>query len=528
MARQFAQPPELQYASAPSFQNGLTAAEQAELDQLEAEFAQPKQQGLSIGEENELAQLEAEFGTQPVAAPVNDFKARMQNDFNQRKQQQVGNAEKGLQDRLMGKTAQRFEKGFTPLQVGVGIAGDVAGEGYDYIGEQIPEFVKEPLRAAGQFIAESPVGDALSYVGGKVNQVAEAYPETADYFGSISKAVGVAPLTGITKDVVVGGAKMAAPTAMAIAKAPVKGVALRSKGFKAANGDDLKDIVRGEGAKTSAAYKEVDKTGTVVGSDSANNFLSKVTEKLNETDLDVEFQPKTIAALRVLKNNIDSDVGGVGQVSLGKLDQFRRLLGRATTPEDKLVAAQLRDVLDNHLNKIKQVDLVGGNKDSIAALNKARATAAKGFAVEKIANMIQKADGDDNAIRKAFTKFVNDDKNLRGMSDVEKAAFKTASKNTGAQSIEKFIGRFGIDGKGGVLPTLAAGTTAGAGVVAIPSAAPLVVLGSGAKYTRKLAARGDAQNALEAVLNRSLEPKAKPTKQSLQKAFEAKKGNKKQ
>jgi hypothetical protein len=281
-------------------------------------------------------------------------------------------------------------------------------------------------------------------------------------------------------------------------------VGQRVKGFKALSGDDLKALVESEGDKVTQAYSAVDKTGTVVNSTSTNSLLNKIGTKLQETDLDPEFQPKTLAALRVLKGNVDSDVGGVGQISLGKLDQFRRLLGRATAPEDRMAAAQLRELLNEHLQNIKGGDLANGSIQAIDALDRARSVAARTFTVEKIADMIEKANGNDNAIRKAFTKFVQDDKNLRGLSSEEIAAFKNASKNTGGQAIEKFIGRFGIDGSGGVLPTFAATVGAAGGSVLFPAAAPAVAVGSVAKYTRKLAARGDAQKALETVLNRPL------------------------
>jgi len=475
--------------------------------------------------------LESEV-QQPASQPVTQepslmetfdqspFMGRMQADFAKRKQQAnaIANADQSGIENLI-QTAG----------LGVNLLGDAAGNvigsGVRYINEAIPDnLVKRTLvNGATNLATDNPVLQAFGEGAGAVSEFAKEHPRLARNLQAVGSLGNVLPAVGATEKAVQGGlyaAEKAGSGAAKVAAAPVKGVALRAKGFNALAGDDLKALVREEGKKTTAAYKAVDKTGTVVSKDSTKSLQDKINSKLAETDLDAEFQPKTIAALRVLKNNIKDKATGSGQINLGKLDQFRRLLGRAVSPEDKLVAAQLRDVLDNHLDDLADTDLVGGTKDSINALNEARATASRGFAVEKIAKIIKKADGDDNAIRKGFTKFLEDDKNLRGFSGAEIEAFKQASKNTGAQAVEKFIGRFGIDGKGGVLPTLAASTTAGVGSLAVPAAIPAVVAGTAAKYTRKLAARGDAQKALETVLNR------KVTKEELQKAFEARKGNK--
>lgn len=443
------------------------------------------------------------------------FNARMNQDYEKLRQQvqKVGETDYTL-----------AEKGLQTLGAGAGYlldtTGNVIGSGARYVDELAPELT-EPIKQGFQSFAKgaSELGqdlgetDAGQFVGRQLikgQEFLEENPRLTSNAGAafnITSAVPIArgvvnAVSLVPKELPIQAVKFAAKPITGTAK----GIALRAKGFNAAAGDDLKNIVKTEAGKTTQAYKAVDKTGTVVGSESTNTLMNKINNKLMETDLDAEFQPKTIAALRVLKNNIESEVGGAGQIGLGKLDQFRRLLGRATAPEDKLVAAQIRDVLGDHLNSLADVDLVGGTKQSIAALSEARAQAAKTFAVEKIAKIIRKADGDDNAIRKGFAKFIGDDKNLRGLNEAEISALVNASKNTGGQAIEKFIGRFGIDSKGGVLPTLAASATAGGGALLVPAAAPAVVAGTAAKYTRKLAARGDAQKALETILKRELTP----------------------
>lgn len=166
---------------------------------------------------NQLPPLPEGFTLDVAPTPV---KQQLQDAFEKRKGevQSKGYARaQGFSQRLGADIDKRAENimrnvidpKYTPLETGVNVAGNFAGAGYDVLGNAVgsayralPD-VEYGLGEAGQAIAESPVGDAGRYVGGKIGQVTQAYPQTSEYMGSLLNIAGIAPTAQVTKTAVV-------------------------------------------------------------------------------------------------------------------------------------------------------------------------------------------------------------------------------------------------------------------------------------------------------------------------------------
>jgi len=418
MARQFAQPPELQYASAPSFQNGLTAAEQAELDQLEAEFAQPKQQGLSIDEENELAQLEAEFGAQPVAAPVNDFKARMQNDFNQRKMQAAG---------VANADQSGFENAFQTLGVGAGVIGDTAaniiGSGARYLNDAIPDnLVKRTLVSGAKNLAtDNPILQTAGAGVGMAGEALQEYPRLERNLQAAGNIAGILPVafgTKVAGEGVVAGANMVgnAKSAILPAKAAIRGSEQIS-------------------ANAGKLFGEAEKLGGTLKPQITNKFIADIEALAPQTAMGKTLAgdsifTETVGKIREFKNNpINLNSAQEIDEILGDLIDSEYSMGRVSKQGKKLIDVQ--SAFRKSIDSASEFDVVGG-KAGFDALKQGRAewsTAAKTRDIERIISRAEQMDNTATGIKNGFRTLSNNPSRMRGYSKETQLAIKKAAES---------------------------------------------------------------------------------------------------
>lgn len=279
------------------------------------------------------------------------------------------------------------------------------------------------------------------------------------------------------------------------------------------------NIVRGVGAQDTEAlqqassdlhsaaspyYQKMRQLGDSLNDNATQKLVSNIDSSLNsaQNKFIPELNPKTMAVVNSLK-----DAAQNGNLGVSDIDQYRRLLGRIGGSEDGFSAGVVRSTLDSTLNGLGGADLASGTTQSIQLLNQARSASAQAFRYESVSDILQKANGDPNRIKAGLSRFVADDDNLKGFSDVEKAALKEAANTSVPENIIKALGKFGIDfsksGTGNtVLPALMSLGKAG-GAALVPGGIPAVVGATGMRQAGKYLARGKAQNVLDLIKNRA-------------------------
>lgn len=292
----------------------------------------------------------------------------------------------------------------------------------------------------------------------------------------------------------------------------LKGIKNRVTGLSAYSPEELDSILVSQHENTGNLYKAVDATGASLKPQTAKILNQEILSSIQDLQINPVASPKTVGAVKELYNRItvgktNPITGEVTQAPLtvSELDGYRKLLNNISG-EDAVVANKVRDTIDNSLQKMTTQDFVGGGADAPKLLFEARASAAKGFKMEQLADMIKKADGDERAIVSGFKKFTDKKGWERGFDKDEQQAIKDVAKRGTGQSIERGLGTFGFDlgrAKNVALPYFLAGEAVRGGAAAItPMGVPLAIGGTVLRQTGKLAARGKAKRAFDLVKER--------------------------
>lgn len=134
---------------------------------------------------------------------------------------------------------------------------------------------------------------------------------------------------------------------------------------------------------------------------------------------------------------------------------------------------------------------------AVSLLNQGRKQYQMASKYGDIADIIQKADGDPNKLRSFLKTFANNEDNLVGWSDAEKAALKNAYQYGVTGGLLKMFGKFGIDlGRPNTMGN-AIGPLIGYGVSGGNILAPIA--GTIARAGQTLSAKGGAQNLLNVI-----------------------------
>lgn len=292
---------------------------------------------------------------------------------------------------------------------------------------------------------------------------------------------------------------------------PVAGAALSdlgntglniARGVVAKSPEAIQNMAESLKSNAGDLYTQMRQVGATFTPQASTDLLNNIKSAITSKQFIPELNPKTLAIVNHLDNQI-AQAGTGGEISLGDLDQYRRLLGRIGNTEDGVSAGAVRKQIDDFVNGVAGKDLSNGSTDAIDLLNQGRKQYQQASKFEDISDILTKADGDPNKIKSGLTRFMNNDSNTRGWSDAEKEALKDAASSGGTEKLLKMGGKFGFDlgtsttpGNtiapiiGGALGTAAGGATGG---IVAP------VLGTAARIGQKLAARGGAQNLLDTL-----------------------------
>jgi hypothetical protein len=425
-------------------------------------------------------------------------------------------------------------------KAGFGTLADVTGNAISSAYGQLPDAAQEKLGSAARYVAESPVGDAAKYVGGKWGQFAEQNPEAARDIESVANIAGYVPVSKVAGKVAqqattVGQKAVKAANAFEDATTKMGGLAGETKsgvamgkaslglseyldnrvaGVSAKNADELNAVGKELHSVADPLYAEVDALGGRINAKGISRVFSGIDEKFGSKERILKGQ--TLSMYKDMQRDI-----ATGDASVSKLNEYRKAFGEIAesntksvvdggglTPEGRKAVLVIKGI-DDGLNKLDDSDFISGSPEVVDKLNKARAASARAFSYERIARKVKRADGDPARTKTALKRILDDEK-TQGLMPDEIAALKKAADYSVAERLERGLGTFGFDlgsRKNVALPGV--GGAAAIGVGGASAAIPVIAAGSVARQTSKLAARGKAQMALDKIASRSL-PEGRP------------------
>jgi hypothetical protein len=412
----------------------------------------------------------------------------------------------------------------TILQVAgteIGAAGDVVGQAVVEAARAAPESVKEVAADVTEGVLSTEAGQAGLNA---IQTGAEAYqafkeenPRAArNIEAGFNVAAFFTPVKGVSAaKLAKKGADVSAEAAGAVvgdviqnvavgAKAAIdftpeikKGLAARAAGQLEVASDALK-------TKTGQAYQAFEEAGGAIKQGKLNTLPADISKKIAEkTPLNKTLHRKTISVLDDLSESIRA-----GKNSLVEVEQQRRLLsrvanevdsiGRAT--DDAFTATIALKTVDDFVDGLKSVDALG-DKGAVSLLKTARDEARRSRKFDIVADIVKKADGDPNKIKSGFKRFIDKPKNLKGFTEAEKDALRTAAVSTTGEKLLKAFGKFGFDLGTSVTPgnTALPALAIGAGAAGLPITPLLAAGGTAARVGQKGLARGRGEDVLQLI-----------------------------
>lgn len=355
----------------------------------------------------------------------------------------------------------------------------------------IGEFAGDPLSwAGGGELAGAKGAAQLAKVGGKYGAIAGATEPAKDLKENV-------------KNTAVGGIAGAAltPAIPGAVKAAGRTAKLIGEGFSARGGDELAEAAQSIRTEADTHYKTMRDLRAGITPDAVTRLTKDVSAELDKTGLwNERLHGDTMDVLRDLQSASKKGI------SLESLDQHRRLLSavinknlRSNTEEVKKASAAIR-AIDDVVDKLTPEDLTNKGKESVAALNNARATWSKARKFEMVADALEKSGGDPNRRKVLLGQLAENKNKTRGWTDAERKALKEAAANNTPEGLLKMAGKFGVtigntraQGTGNVLPAvemLAQGVKKGGKVVAV---------GTGAKYLQNKMGQAKAERLLKEI-----------------------------
>lgn len=310
----------------------------------------------------------------------------------------------------------------------------------------------------------------------------------------------------------IGGSLLAPSAASKIARG-VKGALPSLPKRPAIRGaDELDEAAEAIKREANAAYAEMRAIGANLTPDGKKKLLTTVTDSLKGEKLNRRLHGDTIGLLNDFKKDLKRPDFGMED-----LEQWRRLFGGGATKnvnglgqmaDDGRLSLKAQSALDDAIDAFGAGDYTAGGDDAVAAVQRGREAWKRNRKFERIALLVKNADGDPNVLKRKFSAFVTNPKNLRGFSKEEIALMQRASKLGTMEHIERVLGKFGFT----------FGTSRTPGNTALPSATLTAGLATGnpamiaapiAGTVARSRQATDAQRAAENVL-RSIESGGRP------------------
>lgn len=328
-------------------------------------------------------------------------------------------------------------------------------------------------------------------------QFKRAHPEAAGNVEAIANLIGAAPIAkagSLALSEVGNAAKVGAEaTGSALKNSSV------ARGIGARSPEAIDEVVGGIKDQASTLYKQSRADGAILSPDKAASIADKIEKAVMDTGrLEEDLHGGTMKRLAGIRE------ASKGEMSLEELDQQRRLLSgvinknKISNPEDAHKATVALHALDDAVENLSAADVATGNTKAVESLLAGRDQWAKAKRIEKVGEIVKRAEGDPNRLKSLLKQFVDKKKNTQGFNSEELQALKEASRLSAPEAIMKSLGKFGVD----FGTSLTAGNTALPVIGGIVSGGKLPVLGTIARQGQKYAARGKAENLLRVLEQR--------------------------
>lgn len=386
----------------------------------------------------------------------------------------------------------------TAAQIGGGIATGLAGAGTkagaavaSRLGSGVFPQARGLAGRAANLLSKAAIGGATGAASGAAYGAGTAQP------GERTAGAKQGAITG-------GAIGAAVPVAGAALGAGVGAAKQTWKGLRARDAEMLDDAAMKIKDSATSAYSKMREIGAQFKPEATQKVFSSIDDTLKlDGPLNRGLHGKTMSIVDDLKQATST-----GDFDLEKLDQWRQLLGQVAsnrTPDnlqDARKATLAIDALDNAVSAIKSEDLLSGSTEAIDALKLGRAEYARQAKFNTIADIVKKADGDANYMKRELKKLVDNPKKTRGFTKQEMALLKEASRLSTSEKIGKTLGRFGFDvgnsrigtGVGGVV-----GSTAGYVLGGPVGAAAIPIAGTVGRTVQKGVARAKAEDLLKLI-----------------------------
>jgi len=405
-------------------------------------------------------------------------------------------------------------------RIGAGIASLVTGEKYGDLLQEARNMSKERMAAqleqnpgtsivsnlaggllTGGAAASTKAGGAIANslrTGGTAARIGKGVASgaaTGALYGAGAADDGQR-LKGAGQGAVLGGmVGGAVPAVGAAVKSSIQGTKNLIGGALARGAEALDDSASAIYQKSSQAYKQMRDAGAVFKPKTTQKIVSSLDTALkNDGPLNSALHDKTISVIGQIK-----DAAKTGSMSLEEIDQWRRVLGEVagnfTDKTNARKASLLINTIDDAVGNLSGSDLAKGGKQAIEALKLGRSEYARARKFETIADIVKKADGDANYLKRELKKLLDNPKKVRGFNANEIVALKQASTTSAGEGIMKMLGKFGID-----FGNSRIGNTALPVIGGLATGSPILpTIGTAARYGQKAIAGGKAETLLKTI-----------------------------
>lgn len=286
-------------------------------------------------------------------------------------------------------------------------------------------------------------------------------------------------------------------------KGAIKGASNVKRGMGARGAEALDEVVGAAKQSSRNLYQEATKSGVSLNKSATQSIFQKVQNALsNDGITDPDLHRPVVALLKRYESDAKQ-----GALTIEHLDNLRKLAGDVAgnfnDPASARKAGLIRDALDDAMQAVDVKDISNQSKEAIDALGRARKEWGRALKLEKISDIVKKADGDPNKLKSGLNSLLNRKGGTRGFSTEEIAALKNASKYTTGEGIMKMFGKFGLDigtrvsAGNAALPVLSSGALAAA--TGAPTAGATLAGGTVARQLQKYLARGKAEQLLQVI-----------------------------
>lgn len=338
-------------------------------------------------------------------------------------------------------------------------------------------------------------------IGARIAKGAVAGAASGGLYGVGSGEDGERAGSGIRGALLGGAIGTAAP----LAGYAVKGLQNNIKGLNARGEEALAESLDQLKSKSSASYQAMRQNGASFSPQASQRIINNLKTRLTaDGELDPVLHQSSLRALKLLE-----DKASKGTLTLEGLDQSRQLLGDiAGNFSDKVNARKaslLINAIDDAVGSVQPTDLAKGSRSAVEALQNARKQYATSRKFEMVSDVLKRADGDPNKIKSGLRSLLNNKKAVRGFSPAEYKALENAAKYSGGEGITKALGKFGFDlGTSQTMGNTALPVLSGLATSAVSGAATggaVPAIGTAARVSQKLLARGKAEELLKVIEN---------------------------